>query len=271
MASSAGPFLSIVIPAYNEERRIPGALERVLDYLKGQAYEAEVLVVDDGSTDGTAEAVRRFQGGRPPVRLIVPRQALAPAHRGKGHAVRTGMLAATGRFRFQCDADLAMPIEQLARFLPPQLTDVDVAVGSREAPGARRYAEPPYRHLMGRVFNGVVRALAVRGVRDTQCGFKCFRGAIVQHLFGQQRLDGFGSDVEVLYLAQRSGLRVVEVPIDGHHHRESKVRPVRDTVTMLRETVQVRWNHLRGRYRTSFPSAEGEDAAQSMAREGRDA
>ena len=240
------PLLSIIIPAFNEERRIVSTLERVLAYLGSQSYAAEVLVVDDGSTDATATLVRRFEGDDSTVRL------LTTAHRGKGHAVRVGMLQAQGRYRFLCDADLAMPIEQVQRFLPPPLTGVDVAVGSREAPTARRFNEPPYRHLMGRVFNAIVRLLAVRGIRDTQCGFKCYRGEIVEHLFGQQRLDGFGFDVEVLFIAQRSGLRLVEVPIDWHHQPESKVRPVWDTVAMLRETVLVRWRHLRGRYRFSL-------------------
>ena len=240
------PHLSIVIPAFNEERRIVSTLERVRAHLRSQPYAAEVLVVDDGSADATATLVRRFEGDDSPVRL------LTTVHRGKGHAVRAGMLQARGRYRFLCDADLAMPIEQLERFLPPALTGVDVAVGSREAPTARRYDEPPYRHLMGRVFNAIVRALAVPGIRDTQCGFKCYRGEIVEHLFGQQRLDGFGFDVEVLFIAQRSGLNLVEVPIDWHHQRESKVRPGWDTVAMLRETVLVRWGHLRGRYRFSL-------------------
>ncbi len=249
------PFLSIVIPAFNEEQRIVATLQRVLAYLNGRPYASEVLVVDDGSDDDTASLVRGFEGKRPPVRLV------ATPHRGKGHAVKTGMLEARGSYRFLCDADLAMPIEQLDRFLPPALTDVDVAIGSREAPGARRYDEPPYRHVMGRVFNGVVRALAVRGVRDTQCGFKCYRGAAADHLFRQQRLDGFGFDVEVLFIAQRSGLRLAEVPIDWHYQQESKVRPVRDTLAMLRETLLVRWNHVRGRYQTDArqPPAHSEE------------
>ena len=237
------PFLSFVIPAFNEEKRIAGTLDTLLAYLGRQEYRAEVLVVDDGSADATAGRVRELARGRSDLRLLE-----AP-HRGKGHAVKIGMLAARGQYRFLCDADLAMPVEELAKFLPPALVGVEVAVGSREAPGAHRYGEPGHRHLMGRVFNWVVRALAVRSIRDTQCGFKCFTASSARHLFSQQRLDGFGFDVEVLFLAQRSGLSIREVPIEWRYQQESKVRPLRDTLRMLRDVLQVRWNHLAGRYR----------------------
>ncbi len=246
------PFLSIVIPAYNEERRLPDCLARIAACLGRQPYAGEVIVADDGSADGTAAVAQRFAGSTTPVRV------LRLPHRGKGHAVRAGMLEARGRYRFQCDADLAMPIEQIERFLPPKLQGVDVAVGSREAAGARRYHEPGYRHLMGRVFNALVRALAVRGVRDTQCGFKMFEARAARRLFAQQRLAGFGADVEILYLAQRSGLRVAEVPIDWYHQQESKVRAIPDTLAMLREVLQVRWNHLRGRYRFQPETPSGQ-------------
>lgn len=241
------PFLSIVVPTFNEERRVLPTLHRVVEYLGRQGYPAEVVVVDDGSTDATAALVRTFAEEYPQVRL------LAREHRGKGHAVKVGMLQARGRFRFLCDADLAVPVEELARFLPPALPDVEVAIGSREAPGARRHGEPAYRHLMGRAFNWIVRAVAVRGIRDTQCGFKCFRGDVAEQLFAQQRLDGFGFDVEALFLAQKSGLRIAEIPINWYYQRESKVRPVRDTLRMLSEALQVRWNYLRGRYRIVVP------------------
>lgn len=257
-----GPDLSIVIPAYNEALRLPATLDRVLAYLRGAPFSSEVVVVDDGSSDGTADVVRRYGGGQPPVRLIT-----AP-HRGKGHAVKLGMLQASGSFRFLCDADLAMPIEEVARFLPPALAGVDVAAGSRETPGAQRFDEPSSRHVMGRLFNLLVRALAVPGIRDTQCGFKCFRAAAAQHLFAQQRLDGFGFDVEVLFIARRSGLRIAEVPIDWYHQRESKVRPFRDTPAMLRDVLQVRWNHLRRRYRTTVALPAPPDAAKAQGPDG---
>lgn len=253
------PFLSIVIPAFNEEKRIAPTLQKVLEYLERQSYDAEILVVNDGSTDATASLVRAAGKGNPMLRLV------ETAHRGKGHAVKTGMLQAQGSFRFLCDADLAMPVEEVGKFLPPHLSDVDVAIGSREAPGARRYSEPPYRHLMGRVFNGIVRALTVRGIRDTQCGFKCFSANAAESLFEQQRLDGFGFDVEILFLAQKRHLRVQEVPINWYYQTESKVRPVRDTVRMLLEAGRVRLNYHLGQYRIATATDPGTGVSDSQA------
>ncbi len=242
MPELARPFVSVIIPAYNEERRIMSTLRQVEAYLCLQTYSAEVLVVDDGSADSTARLVQEFCVDHPRFRMV------PGPHRGKGYAVKTGMLEARGEYRFQCDADLSMPINELQRFLPPTRDHFDVAVGSREGKGARRYGEPPYRHVMGRVFNLLVRTLAVRKLADTQCGFKCFRGEVADALFRLQKTWGFGSDVEILFIAQKRGLRIVEVPIPWYHQGESKVRPVQDTAAMLGETILVRWNHLRGRY-----------------------
>ncbi|MBI4201130.1 MAG: glycosyltransferase family 2 protein [Chloroflexi bacterium] len=235
-------FLSVIIPAYNEERRILSTLQRVTEYLASQDYSWNVVVANDGSTDRTASLVQEFARDHPQVTL------LPLVHRGKGWAVRSGMLASQAEHRFLCDADLSMPIEHLERFLPPHLASYDIAIGSREAPGARRFNEPPRRHLMGRLFNVVTRALAVRGIHDTQCGFKCFRGAAADLLFPIQRIPGFGFDVEVLFLAQRMDLRMVEVPIDWYYGRESKVRPLRDAAAMSRDVLKVRWSAWRGKY-----------------------
>ncbi|MFH1486396.1 MAG: dolichyl-phosphate beta-glucosyltransferase [Chloroflexota bacterium] len=231
------------MPAYNEERRILRTLEEIMKYLGGQPYTFEVLVVDDGSIDRTTDVVREFSREHPSVNLMTN------PHRGKGYAVKMGMLAANGEYRFICDADLAMPIEQIARFLPPQLNDFDVAIGSREAPGARRFREPTYRHMMGRVFNLLVRLAAVPGCRDTQCGFKCFHRQAALTLFALQTMDGFAFDVEIIFLARERGMRIVEVPIDWYHNTESRVRPTQDTVAMFLEAVSIRWNCWRGRYR----------------------
>ena len=248
------PFLCVVIPAYNEEQRIQATLDDVTRYLSAQAYSWTVLVVDDGSADATASIVETFARDQPLVEL------LSVPHGGKGSAVKAGMLHATAQFRFLCDADLSMPIEQLTRFLPPALTDFDIALGSREIPGARRFDEPRRRHLMGRLYNGITRTLAVPGVRDTQCGFKCFRGPVADRLFPLQRTSGFGFDVEILYLARRMGLRLVEVPIDWYHRANSKVRPIQDGFTMTADLLKVRWNSWRGRYngptREETPSEE---------------
>ena len=235
-------YLSLIIPTFNEERRIESSLGKILAYLEEQPYSWEVVVVDDGSQDSTRELLARSSSRDPRVSLI------PKPHRGKGHAVKAGMLAARGTYRFQCDADLSMPIGQISRFLPPAQEDYDIAVGSREVAGARRIGEPAYRHLMGRVFNQMVRLIVV-GLRDTQCGFKCYSGARAQDLFRFQRLDGFGFDVEILFLARLRELRIVEVPIDWYYQRESRVKPVRDTLRMVRELISIRLYQMRGYYK----------------------
>ncbi|MSQ33089.1 MAG: glycosyltransferase family 2 protein [Dehalococcoidia bacterium] len=237
------PYLSIVVPAYNEEARLPESLAQIVACLQSRPFDWEVLVADDGSNDRTAAIVQECSAREGRVRL------LSGPHLGKGGAVRRGMLAARGRYRFLADADLSMPIEQVERFLPPCLDDCDVAIASREAPGARRLGEPRRRHLVGRAFNLLVRLVALPGVRDSQCGFKLFTAAAAQALFPLQRLQGWGFDVEVLYLARLQGRRLVEVPIDWHYRKESKVRLFPDALRILGELVLIRWNHLRGRYR----------------------
>jgi dolichyl-phosphate beta-glucosyltransferase len=237
------PYLSIVIPAYNEELRIIRTLGQVVSFLNTRSYSWEVVVADDGSADATAQLVEDFASRQSRVRL------LRLTHRGKGSAVKHGMLEAKGQYRFLCDADLSMPFEQVERFLPPQLEGVDIALGSREAPNARRVGEPSQRHLMGRFYNWLVRVLAVPGVDDTQCGFKCFRGEVVPELFQKQTIDGFAFDVEILFLAYKSGMIIKEVGIDWYYRDRSKIRPVHDSVTMTRDLVKIRWRHKKGQYR----------------------
>jgi len=235
-------FLSIVIPAFNEESRLPHTLPDVLNFVQQQEYPAEVLVVDDGSTDSTPDILRQFAAEHPCIRLI------EPGHGGKGHAVKHGMLAARGEYIFFADADWAMPVTELPKFLPPRQNGYHVAIGSREGEGAVRYNEPGYRHLMGRVFNFLVKVLAVPGFEDTQCGFKCFHRSVVQDLFTNQTIDGFGFDVEVLYIARKRGYKIVEVPIDWYAQPESKVHPVRDTIMMFKDIFDVRRNDRHGLY-----------------------
>jgi dolichyl-phosphate beta-glucosyltransferase len=236
------PFLTIVIPAYNEETRLPRSLAAVAEFVEAQPYPSEVLIVDDGSSDRTAEIVEQFAAQHPCVRLV------RAAHGGKGHAVKTGMTQAKGEYAFLCDADLAMPITELSKFLPPQQNSYHVAIGSREVKGAVRYSEPAYRHLMGRVFNWLVKVAAVPGFEDTQCGFKCFHREVIDDLFSHQTIDGWGFDVEVLFIAQKRGYRIIEVPIHWYYQTESKVHPVRDTVRMIREIIKVRQNDRQGVY-----------------------
>jgi len=238
------PFVSIIIPAYNEEARLPESLSLIAAFAQSQPYPVEVVVVDNNSSDRTHAIVEEFADEVPYVR------PLFEGTQGKGAAVRTGMLAARGAYRFVCDADLSMPIEEIVRFLPPQLDHFDVAIGSREAPGAVRYDEPWHRHVMGRVFNTIVRLFAVHGFQDTQAGFKMFRAEVAEALFPLQTLNGWSFDVEVLFLAQKRGYRIVEVPINWYYKANTRIHPIRDSIDMFMDVLRIRWNALRGRYRT---------------------
>lgn len=235
-------YLSVVIPAYNEERRLPETLATARAYLSSQPYAWEIVVADDGSEDATAGVVSGVSQEDQRVRL------LTLPHRGKGWAVKNGMLAARGQFRFLCDADLSMPIELLERLLSGNDQTREIVIGSREAPGARRIGEPRRRWLMGRVFNTMTRILAVPGIADTQCGFKVFSASAAAALFELQTLDGFAFDAEILFLARRRGFRVTEIGIDWHYRSESKVRPIRDGWNTLRDLVIIRYRASKGRY-----------------------
>ena len=235
-------YLSVVIPAYNEEGRLPDTLATLNDYLSRQDYSWEVFVADDGSEDGTATVVREFAVSHPGFCVeTFP-------HLGKGAVVKQGMLAANGEYRFLCDADLSMPVEFLERLLPRVAPVADVVIGSREAEGARRIGEPPNRRLMGRVFNAFTRMLTTPGIADTQCGFKVFTAQAADALFPQQTLDGFAFDAEILFLARKRGFTIVETGIDWHYRAESKVRPFRDGWRTLRDLLLIRWRWLTQRY-----------------------
>jgi len=257
--SNRTPFLSIVIPAYNEEHRLPPSLEKIVAYLRAQNYTSEILVVENGSTDATSAVVQRLIDTQlaPDARVRLWLLHSAP---GKGAAVKVGMLAAQGDYRFICDADLAMPIDEIAKFLPPQqpVNAFDIAIASRELPGAVRYAEPAYRHVMGRVFNWLVRMLAVPGIQDTQCGFKMFTREAAQMLFPLQRIDGWGFDVEVLYIALHHRLQLTEVPINWYYQSDSRVRPLHDTINMVRELLKIRRYGASGYYNAPSPAPSGE-------------
>ncbi len=234
-------FLSIIIPAYNEEKRLPSTLESIDAFLQKQPYSYEVLVVENGSTDATTQVAEAFAATHPYVRVLHSRK-------GKGAAVKMGMLNARGEYLFICDADLSMPIEEITKFLPPVLDDYDIAIGSREVPGAQRYNEPFYRHLEGRVFNWIVRLLAVPGIQDTQCGFKCFRREVALDVFPYQTMDGWSFDVEVLYIARSRGYKLVEVPINWYYKENSRINPLKDAIDMLVEVIKIRINAWRGVY-----------------------
>jgi len=246
-------FLSVVIPAHNEELRLPSTLRRLQEFLPTQGYSFEVIIVENGSRDGTRMVVEQAQPGFRQLQLLVVPRA------GKGLAVRTGMLAARGVFRFMCDADLSMPIEEVGRFLPPKVT-ADVAIGSREASGARRFGEPTYRHLMGRVFAQAVKLIVLRGFEDTQCGFKCYRARAAHAVFSRQVLEGWTFDVEDLFLARRLGYSIVDVPIPWYYQAESRVRMAVDSLRMLADLVRIRANWMRGLYDLSQASAPSKPA-----------
>jgi len=242
----SNPYLSIIIPAYNEEHRLPKTLEQVLSFIQVQDYPVEVIIVENGSQDRTFQIAHSFAERYPQFRV------LKATERGKGLAVQLGMLEALGEYRFMCDADFSMPVTEIKRFLPPILRTYDVAIASREAPGAVRYNEPHYRHLVGRIFNSLIRLLALPGLHDTQCGFKCFRGPVAEELFQRQTLTGWSFDVEVLYIARQRGYKVIEIPIPWYFNSESKISVMRDSIRMALDLLTIRFNGLRGIYSTVY-------------------
>lgn len=238
----ASPFLSIIIPAYNEEHRLPRTLEQIFAFIEEQSYSAEVLVIENGSSDRTYEIAREFAERKKDLHVF------REERRGKGNAVKRGMLEARGEYRFLCDADLSMPIAEINHFLPPHLTEIDIAIGSREAPGAVRYNEPEFRHLGGRLINLAIRILILPGLQDTQCGFKCFRADVVESIFSYQRIPGWSFDIEILYIARKRGYKIAEVPIHWYFNPETKLRVVKDALRMLGDIFSIHVNNLRGRY-----------------------
>lgn len=238
--------LSIVVPAYNEERRLEATLRAMAAHLCEQRRSFELLVVDDGSTDGTSRLVHRLSEELPELRLI----RLAE-NRGKGFAVRSGVVNSRGRLVLFADADGATPITELGRLEAAIAAGADVAIGSRavHADGVR-VAAKLYRHLMGRAFHLMVGALAVRGIADTQCGFKLFRAAVAHDLFSRMRMRGFSFDVEVLLMAQRLGYGIAEVPVNWTHQPGSRVNLALDSVRMAWDLFIIRAHYLSGQYRT---------------------
>jgi len=234
--SGPTPRWSVVIPAYNEAGRLPAYLKEVQAYFEGRDEIYEVVVVDDGSRDGTAERVREVAAGRASVRV----HSLA-RNRGKGHAVRAGMERATGSLRLMADADGATPIAEVARLEAAVVAGADLAVGSRVLPDRSVVRQVRvHRKLSGHVFNFLVRRLGVGSVVDTQCGFKLFRGEVAEVLFPLVATDGFGFDVELLMLAERRGYRIAEMPVNWADQPGSKVGVLREGPRMLLEVVAAR-------------------------------
>jgi glycosyltransferase involved in cell wall biosynthesis len=236
------PFLSLVIPAHNEESRLPGTLEQVFAFLEKQEYSAEVVVVENGSMDRTLDIAQGFTGRHPNLNVIHTDE------RGKGLAVKRGMLEACGTYRFFADADFSMPIDEINRFLPPALPDFDIAIASRETAGAIRYGEPFRRHLSGRVFNALIRLVVLPGLEDTQCGFKCFHAPVVEDIFPRQTMPGWSFDVEVLFIARRKGYRVQEIGVPWYFNPGTKVSLVRDSLRMAVDLFTIQRNARKGLY-----------------------
>jgi dolichyl-phosphate beta-glucosyltransferase len=228
------PEISIVIPAFDEALRLPATLERIEQFVTAQRLKAEVIVVDDGSRDNTGEVVKQYAARWPLLRLVVA------GHNGKGAAVRLGMAAAAGRYRVFSDADLSVPIEDLDKLLKPLREGAGVAIASRALKDSEiELHQPWYRETMGKVFNRLVRIFVLGGVHDTQCGFKAFTAEVADRVFPPLQTHGFGFDVEVLYRAQQSGYRIVEVPTRWVNSPQSRVHPIRHSMAMFVELLAI--------------------------------
>jgi len=246
------PYLSVIIPAYNEEPNFKKAtIDQVPKYLAKQNYSWEILIVDDGSEDETAKLAQDFAKKHRNVKVI------KNPHQGKAETVKTGVQEAEGELILFTDFDQATPISEIEKLLP-YFPKYDIVIGSRQLPGAKREKEPIYRHLMGLGFNLVVQAIAVRGIWDTQAGFKCFKSEVAKELFEKLKVYGVGKkvkgalvtafDVELLFLAKKRGYKIKEVPIVWHHVATTRVSPIKDSLRMFRDVVRVRFNDLQGVY-----------------------
>lgn len=260
----ASPFLSIVIPAYNEQDNFAaGALEKVARYLTRKKFSSEVIIVDDGSTDGSAANIQKFIAQKPHWRLI------KNPHLGKAQTVATGILEATGQIVLFTDFDQATPLSEVEKLLPFIKKNYDIVIGSREVKGSKREKEPWYRHLMGRGFNFLVTLIALRGIHDTQCGFKLFKANVAQDIFSKlvvysqkpEKTAFTGAfDVEVLYLAQKQKLRLAEVPVSWKHIKTSRINPLKDSLRMFLDLLRIRLTDVLGGYQSAVdhnPSQDG--------------
>lgn len=248
------PFLSVIVPSYNEVSNFKsGKIKHMYEYLKKQDYIFEILFVDDGSVDSTLALLNEFQKNKPEVRV------LAGPHLGKGPTVARGILAAKGENRLFTDFDQATPIEEIEKLLPFIKRGYDVIIGSREIAGAKREKEPLYRHIMGKGFNIIVKIFIIRGISDTQCGFKLLTQKASQKLVPKMaassqktpRKDAFTGafDVELLFLARKAHFKVVEVPVFWRHYQSTRVNPIKDSLRMFFEVIHIRINALMGKYK----------------------
>ncbi len=244
------PTYSLVIPACNESARLSATLEKVLAYVHAMRWDAEVIVVNDGSRDNTAEIIRSFAAKDPVVRLVEN-----PGNRGKGYSVRNGMLHARGRILIFSDADLSSPIEETPKLLRALDDGADIAIGSRWLRAeTQTQRQPVYRQLLGRIFNLLLRLTLGLPFKDTQCGFKAFKQAAAQAVFPRQKIERWGFDPEILFLARKFGFCVREVPVAWAHSGGARINPLVDGSRMFLEMLYIRWNSLSGKYDASAPS-----------------
>jgi dolichyl-phosphate beta-glucosyltransferase len=238
------PSYSIVIPAYNESARIPATLEQVVNCVRSRGWDAEIIVVNDGSTDATAKIVLEFAKTAPEVRLLEN-----PGNRGKGYSVRSGLLQALGDIVMFTDADLSAPIEEADRLFEAIAQGADIAIGSRWLEkGRQTHRQPLYRQFFGRCFNAVTRGVMGLHFADTQCGFKAFTRNAAQTIFQLQTIERWGFDPEILFIAVKCGFKVVEVPVSWAHDARTRMSYLKDGIKMLEEIATIRWNSLMGRY-----------------------
>lgn len=235
-------FLSIIIPAHNEEERLLPSLEKVREFVNQQSYTIEVIVVENGSHDNTFEIAKAFQFNMPCLKVIQEQES------GKGLAVRSGMVAATGKYRIFCDADFSMPVSEISKFIPKGDHVYDIAIASRELPESKRVDEPEFRHLIGRAFNTLVRLALLPGLHDTQCGFKAFRGEIADKLFRMQTLTGWSFDAEILFIGQKLGYNIIEVPITWYYMPGTRLHIIKDSLKMASDLFTIRRNDRQGMY-----------------------
>ncbi len=240
-----GIYISIIIPAYNEEKKIADTLTIIVEYLNQKRWNAEILVIEDGSKDNTAKIIREIAQHHDCIHLIQNN-----INKGKGYSVKQGVLAARGEFILFTDADNSTPIEEVEKLLfALENSKCDIAIGSRSLPKSRiEIPQPFYRKIMGKVFNIFVRMILKLNIKDTQCGFKCFPQNIARQLFQYQRLERFGFDAEILFLAQRHRYHIKEIPILWKNRMESRVHIIKDSIRMLMELCIVKRNHLLGLY-----------------------
>jgi len=238
------PEYSIVFPAYNESERITRSLDQALQFVAQQGWDAEVIVVNDGSRDDTADIVRRYAALHPIVHLLEN-----PGNRGKGYSVRNGVLHATGDYILFCDSDLSSPIREATTLFDALRTGADVAIGSRWLnPALMTERQPVFRQIAGRVFNLLNRTILGLKFKDTQCGMKAFTREAAHNIFARQRVERWGFDPEILFLARKLGYRTVEIAVEWAHDDRSKINPVVDGMKMFLEMLQIRWNSASGRY-----------------------